>query len=138
MQQIDDSFLESVGLGGIDTAKKEAFKQYAQEQLEIRIGETMSNGLSEDQITEFERIIDKDQATVDGWYAQNPDYQSDEMYQKLVDYFNGDESQAKNDYITARWLERNCPNYQDIINKSIDSLKEEISANRDALLASMQ
>ena len=138
MYKFDDDFLESVGLGSISDTQKDAFLQYAQDQLEIRIGEKMSEGLSEAQLEEFEKIIDKDQATLDKWVAGAGDYKSDVIYQKLADTLGGDEQDVLSDYVTAKWLNQNCPQYQQIIQESVDALRNEISSNKDALLASMQ
>ena len=56
MYKFDDSVLESVGLGSMPAEQKDAFLQYAQDQLEVRIGEKMSEGLTEAQLDEFEKI----------------------------------------------------------------------------------
>lgn len=137
MYKFDDSFLESVGLGSMPAEQKEAFLQYAQDQLEVRIGEKMSEGLSDEQLDEFEKIIDNDQATLDKWMAGAGDYKNDVIYQKLAENIGGSEQDVLNDYVTAKWLNQNCPQYQQIIQESIDALREEISANKEALLASM-
>ena len=138
MYRFDDSFLESVGLQEIPADKKQAFLDYAQDQLEIRIGEKMSEGMSEEQLDEFERIIDNDQPTIEKWAAQVGDYKNDEIYKKLQEGLgDSSEDEVFNNYLTAIWLNRNCPNYQTIIKDTVEALRQEISANKDALLASM-
>ena len=137
MYKFDDSFLESVGLGSMPAEQKDAFLQYAQDQLEVRIGEKMSEGLSDDQLEEFEKIIDNDQATLDKWIAGAGDYKSDDIYQKLAENVGGSDDEILSDYVTAKWLNQNCPQYQQIIQESVDALCAEISANKDALLANM-
>ncbi len=137
MYKFDDSFLESVGLGSMPAEQKDAFLQYAQDQLEVRIGEKMSEGLSDDQLEEFEKIIDNDQATLDKWIAGAGDYKSDDIYQKLAENVGGSDDEILSDYVTAKWLNQNCPQYQQIIQESVDALRAEISANKDALLANM-
>lgn len=138
MYKFDDNFLESVGLGSMPAEQKEAFLQYAQDQLEVRIGEKMSEGLSEDQLDEFEKIIDNDQATLDKWIAGAGDYKNDVVYQKLAENIGGSEDDILGDYVTAKWLNQNCPQYQQIIQDSVNALRDEIFANKDALLESMQ
>lgn len=138
MFKFDNDFLESVGLGGIPDEQKNAFLGYAQDQLETRIGERMSAGMTDAQLDEFEKIIDNDPATIERWKSGLGDYKSDEIYQKLATSLGGTEEQVLNNYITSRWLNQNCPQYQQIIQESIDSLKQEIIANKDGLLASMQ
>ena len=134
MYKFDDQFLEEVGLANMPAEQKQSFLDYAQEQLEIRIGEKMSAGMTDAQIEEFEKIIDGDQQTVDGLLANLGDYKNDEIYQRLLQ--NGaSEATVVNDFVTAKWLNQNCPQYQQIIADSLAGLKTEISANKDAILA---
>ena len=137
MYQFDESFLDSVGLSGMPEEQKQSFLQYAQDQLEVRIGEKMSKGLSDDQLDEFERIIDNDEATVQKWLADLGDYKNDETYKKLLDGSEDEEDspQFLADYVTAKWLDQNCPQYQDIIKESIEGLQAEISSQKEEILA---
>ena len=135
MYNIDDSFLESVGLGGLPADQKSGFLQYAQDQLEIRIGEKMSNNLNEAQLDEFEKIIDNDQEMMQKWLAAAGDYKNNEVYQKLVEAAGGDSAEVENDFVTAVWLNRNCPQYQQLIDESMNEIREEIAKNKDQILA---
>ena len=138
MYKFDDNFLESVGLGSMPAEQKDAFLQYAQDQLEMKIGEKMSEGLSNEQLDEFEKIVDNDKATIDRWLAGAGDYKNDAIYQKLVESLGSENEEVLSDYVTAKWLDQNCPQYRQIITDSIKAIREEIAANKDALLASMQ
>lgn len=137
MYQFDESFLDSVGLSGMPEEQKKTFLQYAQDQLEVRIGEKMSEGLSDDQLDEFERIIDNDQETVQKWLAEIGDYKNDETYVKLSENSEEDVDSPEflADYVTAKWLDKNCPQYQDIIKESLESLQAEISSQKEEILA---
>ena len=135
MYNIDDSFLESVGLGGLPADQKSGFMQYAQDQLEIRIGEKMCNNLNEAQLDEFEKIIDNDQEMMQKWLAAAGDYKNNEVYQKLVEAAGGDSAEVENDFVTAVWLNRNCPQYQQLIDESMNEIREEITKNKDQILA---
>ena len=137
MFQFDESFLEQVGLSNMPQEQKDTFLQYAQDQLEVRIGEKMSEGLSEDQLDEFEKIIDNDQETVQKWLAQFGEYQNDETFIKLKEDADadGDDQMLLADYVTAKWLDQNCPQYQQIIHDVMGELQEEISQQNDAILA---
>ena len=68
MFKFDNRFLDSVGLTDLPESQKEAFLQYAQDQLEIRIGEKMSENLTNDELDEFENIIDNDADTIQGLF----------------------------------------------------------------------
>ncbi len=137
MFKFDNRFLDSVGLADLPDSQKEAFLQYAQDQLEIRIGESMSESLNDDQLSEFERIIDNDPATLQGLLDSYGDYQNDEVYQTLkrnTGAQDGDNS-LLSDYVTAKWLNQNCPQYQQIIKESLTDLQNEIREQKDAILA---
>lgn len=137
MFKFDNRFLDSVGLADLPDSQKEAFLQYAQDQLEIRIGESMSESLNDDQLGEFERIIDNDPATLQGLLDSYGDYQNDEVYQTLKRNTGAQDGDANllSDYVTAKWLNQNCPQYQQIIKESLTDLQNEIREQKDAILA---
>lgn len=71
--QFDDKFLQEMGLSAMPEDQKQAFLNYVQEELEIRIGERISKGLTETQLNEFDMITDPAEAAK--WLENNrPDY----------------------------------------------------------------
>ena len=94
--QFDEKFLQEMGLQAMPEDQKQAFLDYVQEELEVRIGERISKGLTETQLNEFDMITDPAEA--------------------------------------AKWLEKNRPDYREIVTRTINEMKEEIRANRDKLL----
>lgn len=94
--QFDEQFLAEMGLSAMPAGQKQKFLDYVQEELEVRIGERISKGLTEVQLNEFDMINDQAEA--------------------------------------ARWLEKNRPDYREIVNRTIEELKAEIRANRDKLI----
>lgn len=69
----DEQFLQEMGLSAMPEDQKQAFLDYIQEELEIRIGERISKGLTEAQLNEFDMITDQTEATK--WLELNrPDY----------------------------------------------------------------
>ena len=76
--------------------QKQEFLDYIQEELEIRIGERISKGLTEVQLNEFDMITDQAEAT--------------------------------------KWLEKNRPDYREIVTRTIEELKQEIRLNRSKLI----
>lgn len=139
MFQLDDKFLDEVGLGGLPDDQKQAFLGYFREQLEYRVGTRLSDGLSEDQLQEFESFIDRDEQRVDSWLAEHaPDYQNDPVWQQLES--GAPDSVAptviKSEYASLKWLGINRPDYRDVVASVLGELKQETIANRDAILAS--
>ena len=95
--QFDEKFLQEMGLSAMPEDEKQKFLDYIQEEVEVRIGERISRGLTEAQLTEFDAITDPNEA--------------------------------------ARWLEKNRPDYREIVTRTIEEMKEEIRANRAKIIA---
>lgn len=94
--QFDEQFLAEMGLSAMPEDEKQKFLAYIQEELEVRIGERISRGLTEAQLAEFDQITDRAEA--------------------------------------AKWLEKNRPDYREIVTRTIEDMKAEIRANRDKLI----
>lgn len=94
--QFDEQFLQEMGLQAMPEDQKQAFLDYVQEELEVRIGERISKGLTEVQLNEFDQITDPLEA--------------------------------------AKWLEKNRPDYREIVTRTIEEMKQEIRANRNKLV----
>ncbi len=94
--RFDENFLKDMGLSAMPEDEKNRFLEYIQEELEIRIGERISKGLTEVQLNEFDIITDPNEA--------------------------------------AAWLEKNRPDYREIVNRTIEEMKQEIRANRNRLI----
>ena len=94
--EFDDKFLQEMGLTAMPEDQKQKFLDYVQEELEVRIGERISKGLTQTQLNEFDMITDPAEA--------------------------------------ANWLEKNRPDYREIVNRTIEEMKEEIRANRAKLV----
>ena len=133
MYKFDDTFLEAVGLGALPQDQKAAFLENAQDQFEVRVGERMNAQMTDDQVAEFEKIIDNDEETIKRWLSNLGDYRSYEIYQRIAGRVE-DESDRVNNYVSAKWLDQNCPNYRQIIEQTLEELKQEIIANKAAIL----
>lgn len=94
--EFDEKFLQEMGLTAMPEDQKQKFLDYVQEELEVRIGERISKGLTEVQLNEFDMITDPNEA--------------------------------------AEWLEKNRPDYREIVNRTIEEMKAEIRANRAKLV----
>ena len=80
--EFNDEFLEEMGLSSMPEEKKQRFLDYAQEKLEIKIGERISEGVPEEKLREFDQMIDQSRAAE--WLEENrPDFR--EVVKKTVD-----------------------------------------------------
>lgn len=137
MFQLDDKFLEDVGLGGLPDDQKKLFLDHFREQLELRVGTQLSEGLSEAQLSEFESFMDRDMQRVTVWLDANvPDFDSDPVYVQLKANVpqNVPQNAVLSEYASLKWLGINRPNYREVVTKTIEALKKEISENRDVIL----
>lgn len=137
MFQLDDKFLTDIGLSDMPEEQKQAFLQHIYEELELRVGTKLSDGLSDQQLEEFEKIIDKDQTVIDNWIAVHvQDYQNDEIFKRMQQALRLDpaDPNLKAEYVATKWLEVNRPDYRDVVKQVLEELKTEIMANRDAIL----
>ena len=94
--RFDENFLKDMGLSAMPEGQKQEFLNYIQEELEVRIGERISKGLTEVQLNEFDMLDDPAEI--------------------------------------AKWLEVNRPDYREIVNRTIEEMKQEIRANRSRLI----
>ena len=141
MFQLDDKFLQDVGLGSLPDDQKKMFLDHFREQLELRVGTKLSEGLSDAKLEEFEAFIDRKDDKVNTWLAANvPEYEQDQIYQQLK--AGAPEQIPQNvilaEYASLKWLGLNRPDYRDVVARTMDELKGEIIANRDAILGSGQ
>ena len=137
MFQLDDKFLEDVGLGGLPDDQKKLFLDHFREQLELRVGTQLSEGLSEAHLSEFESFMDRDMQRVTAWLDANvPDFDSDPVYVQLKANVpqNVPQNAVLSEYASLKWLGINRPNYREVVTKTIEALKKEISENRDVIL----
>lgn len=141
MFQLDDNFLQQVGLGDLPADQKQAFLAYFREQLELRVGTKLSEGLSDAQLSEFEAFIDRNMEVTNQWVATNAaDYQNDQVYQRLKG--GAPEAASENDilaeYASLRWLSINRPDYRDVVAATMEELRQEVISNKDAILGNNQ
>lgn len=59
MFQIDDKFLETLGLGTLPQDEKDKMKAHIYETLEMRVGMTLASNMTEAQLDEFEDLMNK-------------------------------------------------------------------------------
>ncbi len=137
MFQLDNTFLEELGLGALPEEQKKPFLQHIYDQLEYRVGIRLSEGMSDEQLEEFEAIIDrKDDVIVPWLQARAPQYQTEEVFLRLqaASGLAPDSPVLRAEYAATKWLEVNRPDYRDVVAQTLNELKQEILNNREALL----
>lgn len=76
--EIDDILVAALGFGDLPSDARERLRQWMYQTLEERVGEALTDGLTDQQLTEFEALIDAGQEDASAeWLAVNrPDYQA--------------------------------------------------------------
>jgi len=137
MFQLDDTFLNDVGLGSMPEPEKRAFLQHLYEELELRVGTRLSEGMTDAQLAEFESIIDRKMEIVDAWLARFvPNYANEPAFLQMQQTLglSPTDPALKAEFTSTRWLELNRPNYREVVRQVMEQLKQEIMANKDAIL----
>lgn len=139
MFQLDDKFLEDIGLAHMPDEQKKPFLQHIYEQLEYQVGMSLSDGMSDEQLEEFEAIIDRKPEAVEAWVQANtPQYTADPVFAKMQEAtsLSADSADLKAEYAATKWLEVNRPDYREVVAKTLESLKQEVIQNRETILGS--
>lgn len=140
MFRLDEQFLKDIGLDTLPEEQKKPFLQHIYSELELRVGTRLSDGLSDAQLEEFEKIIDRDQDKIQAWLSEHaPNYSSEEAFGKLQQATNlpADDPRLVAEFTATKWLEVNRPDYRQVVAQVLDDLKREIIANRDAIMGGM-
>lgn len=141
MFQLDDQFLKDLGLDQLPEAERQAFLAHIYSELELRVGVKLSEGLSDEQLGEFESFVDRKDDKVRAWVSiHTPEYTTDQAYQQLKANApqGADESTILAEYASLKWLSMNRPNYRDVVAQVLAELKTEITNNRETILGNDQ
>lgn len=140
MFQLDDKFLQDLGLDQLPEEQRQAFLQHIYNELELRVGTELSDGMSDAQLEEFEAIIDKNEEVIGNWIAQYaPNYYQDEAFNRLQQATGLDvnDPALRDEFVATKWLEVNRPDYRDVVARVLEALKQEIMGNREAILSGL-
>ena len=103
-------------------------QQAALDDLKMQVGEAMLADLTDDQVNEYEQIINGNQEVIDFWLEENePQYKETVAYQQLAEGFEDDPEKVPADkvYASMAWIEKNNPG----LNETVASIKEQIKSN---------
>ena len=116
MIRVDENFLRETGLSDLNEMQRTAFIEEAQRLLENRIGEKLSEGLSLEQLEEFDGIMKKDKNVMIKALAKLGDYRIDEVYQNLLKRYGVTEGTVDilSEYLSVKWIQTNRPNYAEV------------------------
>ena len=136
MFQIDDGLLKELGLDSLRGQEREDFKEFMRDTLWARVGEELTDGLSDKQLEEFGYFMDGNVDGMKSWLAQHaPGYQEDEEYKQFkAENTDLSEADVLGSYGSLLWLQKTRPGYPQVVEQKMDELKAEIKSNKDAIL----
>jgi hypothetical protein len=137
MFKLDEEFLAQLGLGDMPQEQKQAFLQHIYSELEIRVGEKLTEDMNEAQLDEFGHFVDKDEQGMRNWFAANlPDYASQPDYKVLQEKLpDASELDLMSEFGATRWLQVNRPDYPEVVRQTLEDLKQEILTNKEKILS---
>ncbi|MCL2037886.1 DUF5663 domain-containing protein [Candidatus Saccharibacteria bacterium] len=136
MFKLDDKFLEELGLAALPAEQKQAFLQHIYSELEIRVGERLTENMSDELLDEFGNFVDMNEAGMKKWFDENlPDYAERDDYKQLRSAnAQAPETAVMSEYGAMKWLQLNRPDYPQVVAAVLEELKTEIRSNKDAIL----
>jgi hypothetical protein len=137
MFQLDEKFLEDIGLNDLPEEQKKPFLQHIYDELELRVGTKLSDGMNDEQLEEFEAIIDRKEDVITAWLEKHaPDYHNDEGFMKLqtATGLEVNDPNLRAEYAATKWLEVNRSDYREVVAQVLDEIKKEIISSRDVIL----
>lgn len=123
-----DELIEQLGI----QSWPEDRQNEAVEMAVFRIGNAITEQLTEQQFNEYGAIVDDNQDVIDAWLESNvPDYKDSPVYQEFEAGY--DEDPEKNNpaklFASMAWVQLNVPNVQDIIAQTLATYKTELASS---------
>lgn len=136
MFKLDDKFLEELGLAALPAEQKQAFLQHIYSELEMRVGEKLTDGMEDELLDEFGNFVDQNEDGMKKWFEENlPDYTDRDDYKQLrAANTEAPETAVMSEYGAMKWLQLNRPDYPQVVAETLEDLKNEIKANKEAIL----
>jgi hypothetical protein len=107
-----------------------------QVELENRVGEKMSEGMTPEQLEEFDGIMQKDRNTMIKFLTKLGDYRQDDIYKKLLQKYNTTEGTLEilGEYLSVKWIQLNRPDYARVAQDIESEFKQEIIKAHDEIM----
>lgn len=136
----DDNYLEENGLGSMPQAARRPFIHFLHGQLELRVGAKLSEGLSNEQVDEYVKLIDGVAESVEAFLKQIPDYQNHSDYLKVQEQMQlpTDHPELNKEFAPQAWLSIHRPNFREIVNTVFTDLAAEVKSSSQKILASLE
>jgi len=123
----DEQIIAQLGIEKLPEDERTELVNEAQ----VRIGEAVSAHLTDDQLDEYQAIIDGNNDVISAWLEKNvPDYKNEAVYQSFEEDVEGDPEH--NDpaklFASIAWVQLSVPQIQDVVAVALEDFKQELSA----------
>ncbi len=135
--KLDAKFLEECGLATLPADEAKLLLRMFYKEMELRVGAALSSGLSDDQLNEFESIIDSDMEMIRSWLDTNfPNFKEEKTYRQLRERAveGAPEDPILKETASLLWLQVNRPNYRETVNNQLELMRTELMRHKDLLL----
>jgi hypothetical protein len=123
----DEQIITQLGIADLPDQEQEAIINEA----ELRIGEKVSEQLNNEQLSEYDSIINNDEHVIDSWLDQNvPFYEQEPAYQAFLEGVDDDpeKNNPKKLFATVAWVQLTVPNFQEVVTEVLETYKLERAA----------
>jgi hypothetical protein len=141
--QLNDELLVSLGLGAMPQADRLEFLEHTRKNLELNVGMKIYEKLQPQQLQEFEGLmpVEDEQGTpivspeqafanCNNWLNLNmPGWQQQPNFAPYAS-----DPSAISSLASMLWLQRNFPNYRDVVAEELNKIIEEIKNNASSIL----
>jgi hypothetical protein len=120
----DDQIIEQLGIQDVPEDEQTEIINEAQ----VRIGEAISEKLTDDQLNEYQAIIDGNEAVISAWLEKNiPEYKDEPVYQSFVEGLETDPEKNSPEklFTNLAWIQLTVPGIQMVVAEAIEAFKQE-------------
>lgn len=116
------------------TRLRQALNNLMYEEMELRVGMSLSEGMTDLQLEEFEALIDRDRDLLSAWLRRNsPDFEHDPKFKLMESALPStiDPLDLVAEYAATKWLELNRPDYREVVEATKAQLTAELKRYTD-------
>jgi len=134
--RLDSEFLDDVGLGALPEEAKGDLLQRIYSELDERVGERLTRGMSDEMLDEFGHFVERDEPDEDRWFSENlPYYAGSEDFRRFEEANPGlGGLDVKSQYGAMKWLQLHRPDYPQVVFSVLDELRDILRDNREFIL----
>ena len=121
---MDQDLIAELGIEGLTPEEQATII----DNLNYDIGDALESSLSEEQLEEYQSIIDGDQAVIDAWLQHNvPHFKETPAFKELNE--DADDIPADKVFASIAWIQFNAPHFEQVVAELKQKAKENNSVS---------